>query len=528
MCVFRRAKKSGTTIVLQHAAQIPTLMKQIYPVNITSAKALEMPLTRVEILKKFTLLLLLSAFALSALAQNPTDTTPTPELVFVNPVLVSGTANKQGAIYRFNNVTTGVDAEIRLKKFSRNDIVMSNIDLATMGWNKAFQPQFGLPGYVSPNQHWFIDFELTFFEAGKNVRRKMQRFDLTSLDVDGDGVTIAEYVKMDNANAVNYSTLSFLTGTGNDSLIFTCHEDDITSAVIDCDKCDHGLIGTIINGIFRGNECTHCNGSGKVFSSCDHAWAAETTVQGPVLNFANIDTAATQVMATYTYLNKEKITFRMGAKSGSVGSNGAGIRLNSMWYRSFSLAPQATLPVKLTEFTATYKNDKVKLNWASAQENQFSHFVVERSNDGKNFTEMGLVFSTESMQARKEYTFTDANVSSKANMIYYRLKMVDIDQQTSYSSVRIIRFRDQKADVTISTYPNPAVNEIRVTLPSTWQDNGVSFIIYNQNGQAVKQVNNNKAGQTQIIDIKDLPTGIFFIKAATATEQVTNRFIKTK
>lgn len=35
----------------------------------------------------------------------------TPELVFRNPVLKSGTANQQGAIYRFSDITTGVDAK---------------------------------------------------------------------------------------------------------------------------------------------------------------------------------------------------------------------------------------------------------------------------------------------------------------------------------------------------------------------------------------------------------------------------------
>ncbi|MBL0305986.1 MAG: hypothetical protein IPQ25_08090 [Chitinophagaceae bacterium] len=56
-----------------------------------------------------------------------------PELVFTNPVLVSGTALKQGAVYRFSNVTTGVDATVKLKKFSRNDIVMPTVDNSVFG-----------------------------------------------------------------------------------------------------------------------------------------------------------------------------------------------------------------------------------------------------------------------------------------------------------------------------------------------------------------------------------------------------------
>src|SRR4028118_1128844 len=142
-------------------------MKQIYSTTSSTANKAH-ALNRTEIFKKFFLLLVAMALTVFVLAQGKTDTAVVPELVFMNPVLVSGTANKEGAVYRFPNVTTGVDAEIRLKKFSRNDIVMSNVDLPNMGWEKAFQPQFGLAGYVSPNQHWYIDFECTFYEAGKS------------------------------------------------------------------------------------------------------------------------------------------------------------------------------------------------------------------------------------------------------------------------------------------------------------------------------------------------------------------------
>src|SRR3978361_109787 len=74
--------------------------------------------------------------------------TVVPELVFKNPVLVSGTALKEGAVYRFPNVATGIDATITLAKFSSPAIVMNTIDNTANGWDKAFQPEFGIPGQV--------------------------------------------------------------------------------------------------------------------------------------------------------------------------------------------------------------------------------------------------------------------------------------------------------------------------------------------------------------------------------------------
>ena len=137
-----------------------------------------------------------------------------PELVFRNPTLVQGQANKQGAIYRFTNVTTGIDAEMKLVKFSRPDIVMQNVDLSSMGWDKAFQPQFGLPGNVAPFQNWYIDFEVTFYKAGTNQKQKMAKVDMTALDVDGDGLSIAEYATFEAPSNIIYSTVNYLTSGG--------------------------------------------------------------------------------------------------------------------------------------------------------------------------------------------------------------------------------------------------------------------------------------------------------------------------
>lgn len=492
-------------------------MKQIYPTTITSTKALS--LNEVEIFKKSILLFMAMVLTLFVFAGKG-DTTAAPELVFINPVLVSGTANKEGAVYRFSNVTTGVDAEIKLKKFSRPDIIMKNVDLPDLGWGKAFQPQFGLPGNVAGNQNWYVDFECTFYEAGKNKKQKMERFDLTSLDVDGDGSSLSEYVVMEKPKSIVYSSLSSLT-KGIPDLEMECGECGKSSVLVACSNCS----GTGRNG---SSACGNCNGNGKLHDECDHAWDGSTNhfVQGTILNFANIDTAATQVMATYTYENKDKINFRMGGKTDSRGSNGAGIRLNSLWFRSFSLAPQySLLPVKLQDFSAAYNNSQVNLKWASAQENQFSHFIVEKSFDGTNFYDLSILLTSDNS---KEYTFTDANVVNKSGVIYYRLKMVNTDKNISFSSIRVVRLGQQQENATILTYPNPTINEIRVTIPSAWQNNPVSVTVYDQTGQVVKHINRTNASQTETIAVNDLQKGIFIIKAATSTEQVIKRFVKIK
>jgi hypothetical protein len=447
------------------------------------------------------------------------------ELVFTNPILVSGTENKQGAVYRFSGVSTGVDAEIKLRKFSRPDIEMASIDNSTFGWDKALQPQFGLPGLVAANQNWYIDFELTFFNAGTNVRRTMDTVNLTALDVDGDGHAISEYVTYDKPSSIQYSTVSSLTNSTSATIgqTFECDEDHQSSTLTSCGICGgDGVVGL-------NTSCNSCEGSGMLFSHCGHAFTAAVgnTVLGPVNNFTNIDTAATQVMATYQFFNKNIIKFRYGAKTNGNTSNGAGVRLNSTWFRKFSLSPIVTLPVKMTSFTASLQGNKAQLNWITAEEVNVSHFVVERSFDGFNFSEAGIVFAIGNSSIDTKYKLDDNLSATQSSIIYYRIRTVDNDGKTELSDTRIIKISKGAQQVlAISTYPNPVQTELRITLPTKWQNKPVVLELFNVNGQLVSKKATNTASQTEVVNLSLLQSGFYTVKAYCEGEMATQKIVK--
>lgn len=448
-----------------------------------------------------------------------------PELIFTNPVLKSGQANKEGAVYRFPNVIPGVDAEIKLKKFSRNDIYMQTIDLANMGWGKAFQPQFGLRGNVGPNQEWYIDFELKFYNAGTNQSRTLPKVDMTALDVDGDGVSITEYAIFQNPANVMYSTVSYLATqpAGVVGQTFTCPLDNIASTLIPCVVC--GGDGKI--GIWNLTDCPACNGTGAKYSSCNHAYNGTTgnVLLGPVENFVNIDTAATQVMATYQYTDVNKIDFRYGGKSGSRASN-AGVRLNSLWFRQFSLAPPTILPVKLSGFSAMLNKKDVIVSWTAEEEN-FSHYVIQRSTDGKNYSDIALVFANNAPGA-SNYSYKDANVSSATNSVFYRLLMVDkVDEGGHYSETRVIRLGKEAESLQLVTYPNPVTaDKVQVTLPGSWQGKPVMLQLYSSNGVLMQSMQIGSASQTESLQLSKTMKGFYFIKATCNGEVAQQRIIK--
>jgi hypothetical protein len=93
-------------------------------------------------------------------------------------------------------------------------------------------------------------------------------------------------------------------------------------------------------------------------------------------------------------------------------------------------------PVKLSSFQAIQKSDsRMFLTWTTEQEINASHFVVERSYDGKTFTETGLVFTFDNSIGRNAYRFTDDLRKKHHAVVYYRLRIVDTDGKTENSAV---------------------------------------------------------------------------------------------
>lgn len=87
---------------------------------------------------------------------------------------------------------------------------------------------------------------------------------------------------------------------------------------------------------------------------------------------------------------------------------------------------------------------------------------------------------------------------------------------------------DAGKTMTIQAYPNPAINELRITVPATWQDKKVQFDIYTVSGQNMKRMSRSNAGQTEVMDISQLPAGSYIIRVSADSETATQQFVKSK
>lgn len=128
-----------------------------------------------------------------------------------------------------------------------------------------------------------------------------------------------------------------------------------------------------------------------------------------------------------------------------------------------TITVSAVLPVTLTYFTGRTVDGLTLITWETAMEEQVDHFAVERSDDGRQFTDIGTVKATGNSNFRIKYAYTDNKVVN--NNAWYRLRTVDLDGKSRYSNV--IRIANTARTISVlSVTPNPFESAMRVQVYS--------------------------------------------------------------
>ena len=468
-------------------------------------------------------LLVLCGFFCTAQLKAQTAT----EFVFKDAVLVSGLSNQDGTVYRFYNVAYNVDATVTIIGRSGPEVILDTIDIAPgggMGFEKALQPQLGLHGTAPANERWWMKFKVIFYEAGTNNRVKIERFSASSVDVDGDNVSITENITVEKAISTTTSLYSVLTGPAEAPV--ECDREGRLSLPIPCLRC-LGL-GYTIDGGGRLRDCSNCRNTGKVFALCGHPFTGEDVYkEGTIVNALGIDTLAINNMATFTYVNTDEVNFTYGATTGAATS-AAAMRLNSMWFKNFDYTISSLLPVKLVGFAALLKNEAVQLTWTTATEQSFNGFIIQRSADGKTYTDCGSVVSKGNAFAQASYTYTDKGFNVAAAVVYYRLKMVEESGRCTYSPVQVVRLQSTKGNTTaVSTFPNPAKEYVLVNLPLNWQGRKITADMYNAAGVKVQHIQFSNANATEQLETARLNPGMYILQVSCDGNSMQTKLLKS-
>lgn len=345
-------------------------------------------------------------------------------MVFLNSSLISGTAGQVGAIYKFPNVTTGIDAWVTLMD-KEGGATLSDVDNFTAGngYDIAWQPFVNHPANDTSSIGWKIQFK----KNGTSTDTTITNVAITGIDIDGAG-SIREFVEATRPYSYSLAVVTTLTITELDT-------------------------------------------------------SYRATGDYPTIN--NIDTSHTEAMYQINYSNINTFYYRTGAISTSSSME---MRQHALMFNATltnNASSNTSLPVSLLYFKPTAKKDRVQLDWATATEVNNDYFVIERSADGRNFEE--ILRKSGYGNSSTTIAYTDIDYSPLSGISYYRLKQVDYDGKFEYFPMKAVRFgkTDNSRALSIeSTGPNPFTSAFNIHYRSE-EAGDVEITITSATGQLV-------------------------------------------
>ena len=153
------------------------------------------------------------------------------------------------------------------------------------------------------------------------------------------------------------------------------------------------------------------------------------------------------------------------------------------------------LPVSITKLSAKLKDKNfTTIDWSTQSEINLRHYDVERSEDGVRFSKRGVVNAKRA--SANNYNLVDNIAGVRSSVVYYRLKAVDNDGTSKYSSVVSVKLNGSN---NIQVYPNPFIAEINVNLSSSVNE-PAKIRLYTPDGKLVaQQVNQLTIGENKIV-----------------------------
>lgn len=170
--------------------------------------------------------------------------------------------------------------------------------------------------------------------------------------------------------------------------------------------------------------------------------------------------------------------------------------------------PCLTLPINFKSFYGQQIEATNKLTWETALEENISEYIVERSSDAINFTEIGRALP---YNQPSKYDFKD--VTFKPNIINY-YKVTALEKDGKRKSTNTIPIGGNYEDINVSEiYPNPIRDNFTLSYNAKIETE-VFVSIKDMFGRVVKSTQHSiSVGNTQtMINCPELTSGVYIVE----------------
>jgi hypothetical protein len=183
--------------------------------------------------------------------------------------------------------------------------------------------------------------------------------------------------------------------------------------------------------------------------------------------------------------------------------------------------PGTALPVSITSFTATTKEQDNYLMWQTATELGNKGFIVERSDDGIHFRTLATIASqgregNSSQPLNYSYLDRDANNSASATF-YYRIRQTDYSGAFAYSNV--IRLSNKSSNSTqLSVSPNPSSGRLNLDM-AIGTEGPMDVTVLSATGNMLLSRSFDATGGrlSTSLDVSAYPAGTYYVRLASAS-----------
>lgn len=213
------------------------------------------------------------------------------------------------------------------------------------------------------------------------------------------------------------------------------------------------------------------------------------------------------------------INLTTGALSGLTPSNfttSTGNLRGDLGSVSGKAYPPVTLANKLIKFEGSNNGNSNILLWETATENNNKQFIIERSEDQKQWVELKVLNSKApngNSNSNLSYTFTDARYNNTIN--YYRLILKDKSGEKIYS--KVIYINNLKDIFTITAFPNPASQYLHIS----GTDQNQTILLVNMKGNIVYKTTGKTKETT--LNVEKLVSGIYQLIIADSSNKVISK-----
>lgn len=171
------------------------------------------------------------------------------------------------------------------------------------------------------------------------------------------------------------------------------------------------------------------------------------------------------------------------------------------------------LPVELIAFNAHTELESVLLTWTTITEVNNDKFIIERSVDGYQFTEIGEVNGSGNSNITENYTFRDSNPQSGKN--YYRLIQLDFDGSATESNIVSANFTNNQTNYMIFPNPTSGTDQINIIGNGFEMEDVVTLTIHNEYGVQIIQesflTNSNGALNEKLTLTDNTISGVYIV-----------------